>query len=290
VVSKIGYLRQDYHFGLRKIAMYLARYHEVTISSSGVWRILKRIEMNKLPSSQRYKRHDRRWKRYEKQLPGHRVQVDVKFIDPPPGVAATKRKRRYNQFTPIDCTRIRVLRIYERNHQKTAIQFMDYVLAKLPIAVEVVQTDSGAEFQGAFHWHLLDRGIGHTYIKPKTPRLNGRSSAPTASTRKSSTDCSTAWSLTPPKSSTRSFKSGRTSTTSIDPTAASTARLPTIDSETARPRTRRNRPTSAAHSEGFDTSDSGSPCPSLRVPQPALAPRLFPKRQSDHLVLLRPLN
>jgi transposase InsO family protein len=51
---------------------------------------------------------------------------------------------------------------------------MDYVLAKLPFAVEVVQTDNGAEFQGSFHWHLLDRGIGHAYIKVKTPRLNGK--------------------------------------------------------------------------------------------------------------------
>ena len=110
------------------------------------------------------------------QLPGHRVQVDVKFIEPlarSPGSGG--RKHRYYQFTAIDdCTRIRVLRIYERNTQKSAIQFMDYVLAKLPFAVEVVQTDNGAEFQGAFHWHLLDRGIGHIYIKPRTPRLNGK--------------------------------------------------------------------------------------------------------------------
>ncbi len=51
---------------------------------------------------------------------------------------------------------------------------MDYVLAKLPFAVEIVQTDNGAEFQGSFHWHLPDRGIGHTYIKVRTPRLNGK--------------------------------------------------------------------------------------------------------------------
>ena len=35
-------------------------------------------------------------------------------------------------------------------------------------------TDNGAEFQSAFHWHVLDRGIRHTYIKPATPRLNGK--------------------------------------------------------------------------------------------------------------------
>jgi len=33
------------------------------------------------------------------------------------------------------------------------------------------QTDNGAEFQSAFHWHVLDQGINLTYIKPRTPRL-----------------------------------------------------------------------------------------------------------------------
>ncbi|TVZ92439.1 hypothetical protein FB157_108164 [Streptomyces sp. BK340] len=64
MVGKIIYLRQNYHFGPEKIAMYLKRYHDVTISKSGVWRILNRLDMGRLPASQRYKRHDRRWKRY----------------------------------------------------------------------------------------------------------------------------------------------------------------------------------------------------------------------------------
>ena len=88
MVGKILYLRQNYHFGPAKIAMYLKRYHDVSVSNSGVWRILKRLDMNRLPASQRYKRHDKRWKRYEKQLPGHRVQIDVKFIQPIKGTTA----------------------------------------------------------------------------------------------------------------------------------------------------------------------------------------------------------
>jgi transposase len=82
IVGKIIYLRQNYHFGPAKIAMYLKRYHDIQISDSGVWRILKRLGMNRLPASQRYKPKDRRWKRYEKQLPGQHVQIDVKFIAP----------------------------------------------------------------------------------------------------------------------------------------------------------------------------------------------------------------
>jgi len=101
VVGKVIYLRRNYHFGPQKIAMYLKRYHDVTISVSGVWRILKRLEMNRLPAYQRYKRHKERWKRYEKPQPGHRVQIDVKFIEPIKGA-----RRRHYQFTAIDdCTR-----------------------------------------------------------------------------------------------------------------------------------------------------------------------------------------
>jgi transposase InsO family protein len=178
VVGKIIYLRQNYHFGPGKISMYLKRYHDVDISSSGVWRILKRLEMNRLPASQKHKTHDRRWKRYEKQLPGHRVQIDVKFVEPLPTQARSgrgKRRRKFYQFTAIDdCTRLRVLRIYPQLNQDTAIQFADYVLQRLPFAVEVIQTDNGSEFGTAFHWHILDKGVGHVYIKPRTPRLNGK--------------------------------------------------------------------------------------------------------------------
>ncbi|GIH05709.1 IS481 family transposase [Rhizocola hellebori] len=170
VVGKIIYLRQNYHFGPEKIKMYLKRYHDVEISKSGIWRILDRLGMGRLPASQRYKRHDRRWKRYEKQLPGHRVQIDVKFLAPLPGA-----RKRFYQYTAIDdCTRLRVLRVYPANNQKTAIQFVDYVLQRLPFQVEVIQTDNGAESQSSFHWHVLDKGISHVYIKPHTPRLNGK--------------------------------------------------------------------------------------------------------------------
>jgi transposase len=129
VVGKIVYLRSTYHFGPHKIAMYLARYHDITISPSGIWRILKRLDMSRLPSSQRYKRHQKRWKRYEKPEPGLRVQVDVKFIAPLPGT----RKKHY-QFTAIDdCTRIRVLRVYDRANQRTAIRFVDEVLSEIAL-------------------------------------------------------------------------------------------------------------------------------------------------------------
>jgi transposase-like protein len=73
------------------------------------------------------------------------------------------RKKQY-QYTAIDdCTRIRVLRIYDRHNQKTAIQFIDYVLEKLPFNVEVIQTDNGccptrSLRMAATCWLRCDRG------------------------------------------------------------------------------------------------------------------------------------
>ncbi|MGW4644571.1 integrase core domain-containing protein [Sphaerisporangium sp. NPDC004334] len=173
-MQKIIYLRQNYHFGPEKIVLCLARYHDVTISRSGCGG--SQASGHGPPASQRYKRQDKRWKRYKKQLPGHRVQIDVKFIEPKAGFTGRKGGRnKYYQFTAIDdCTRLRVLRIYPQLNQKTAIQFVDYVLQRLPFQVQVIQTENGAEFQSAFHWHVLDKGIAHTYIKSRTPRLNGK--------------------------------------------------------------------------------------------------------------------
>jgi transposase len=173
IVGKIIYLRQNYHFGPQKIAMYLARYRDVTISNSGLWRILKKFELNRLPSSQRYKRADRKWKRYQRQLPGHQIQIDVKFVD---AIQGSGRGKKFYQFTAIDdCTRLRVLRLYPNCDMKTAIRFYDYTASRLPFKIERVQTDNGSEFQSAFHLHLLDQGVEHHYIRPRTLKAQWQS-------------------------------------------------------------------------------------------------------------------
>lgn len=170
IVDKVLYLRRYYHFGPMRIRMYLHRYHAITLSQGAAWRILKRAGVSRLPSNMRYRRRQERFQRYEKPLPGYQLQVDVKFLAPVAG-----RPRRYYQYTAIDdCTRVRVLKIYERNTQQTAMTFVDEVLARLPFTVECIQTDNGSEFGPQFHWHLLDKGIRHRYIRPRRPYLNGK--------------------------------------------------------------------------------------------------------------------
>jgi len=155
------------------IADYLKRFHQVSIAPSSVHRLLGKHGMSRLPANQKHRPHRTRWTRwtrYEKPQPGHRLQLDVKFLERIPGT----RKRLY-QFTAIDDgTRIRVLKVYDACNQRTAIQFVDDVRRRLPFRVQVVQTDNGAEFQSDFHWHLERLDIRHVYIRPRSPHLNGK--------------------------------------------------------------------------------------------------------------------
>jgi len=61
-----------------------------------------------------------------------------------------------------------------RHTQQNAIEFINYVIHKFPFRIHTVRTNNGHEFQAKFHWHLADLGIQHVYIKPRTPRLNGK--------------------------------------------------------------------------------------------------------------------
>ena len=111
-------------------------------------------------------------RRYAKKVPGHHVQIDVKFLSLK--TVNGTGVRRY-QYTAIDdATRVRALKIYQRHNQKNAINFIDYVIDKFPFRIHTIRTDRGYEFQAQFHWHVEHQGIRHVYIKSRTPQLNGK--------------------------------------------------------------------------------------------------------------------
>lgn len=170
IEEKILYLRKNYHFGPARIAWSLDRYFNMKVSATGVWHVLRRHGLSRLPKGTR-KRSVKDFKRYEKQVPGHRVQVDVKFLT---FVKDGKKIKRF-QYTAIDdATRARALKIYDRHTQKNAIEFIDYMRKNFPFRIHTIQTDNGHEFQTKFHWHCEDLGIRHVYIKPASPHLNGK--------------------------------------------------------------------------------------------------------------------
>jgi transposase-like protein len=119
IEEKILYLGKTYHFGAEKISWNLERYPATKLFLGGVQGVLRGHGLNCLPQNIRSWPRKSVYKLYEKQVPDHHVQIDVKFlrlID-----KSHKTVRRF-QYTAIDdAKRIRVLKIYGKLTQKNAI-------------------------------------------------------------------------------------------------------------------------------------------------------------------------
>ena len=170
VVDKVLEIRKEYQLGPIRIKWYLERYHGIKISDSSVTRILRRNGVSRLPKSA--SRRAIHTKRYAKTVPGHHVQIDVKFLIFRDATGKTIRRFQYTAID--DATRIRALKVYKKHTQANAIDFAEYVFEKFPFRIHTVRTDRGHEFQAKFHWHVEDMGIRHVYIKPNSPQLNGK--------------------------------------------------------------------------------------------------------------------
>ena len=98
--------------------------------------IVNAVQAVRLPP----KRCPSTYKRYEKTVLGHQVQIDVKFLT---FFDKKGRKIRRYQYTAIDdATRIRALRIYTKHNQANAIIFLDYVITQFPFRIKYIQSDN----------------------------------------------------------------------------------------------------------------------------------------------------
>jgi len=111
IEEKVLHLRRTYPLGQTSISRYLERYHRIKISYRFVYLILVRHGMNRLPRNA--KERAVQTHRYEKQVPGHHIQVDVKLLI---FEAPDEKKIRRFQYTAMDdATRVKALRIYRKH-------------------------------------------------------------------------------------------------------------------------------------------------------------------------------
>ena len=108
VVEKILEIRTDYQLGALRITYYLDRYHSIKVSESTVTRVLKANGVSRLPKTA--PRRALHTKRYAEKVPGHHVQVDVKFLQLKDREGKTVKRYQYTAID--DATRIRALKIY----------------------------------------------------------------------------------------------------------------------------------------------------------------------------------
>ena len=117
--------------------------------------------------------------------PGERVQIDVKVVP----LYCSSSEQRFYQYTAIDeFTRLRYLGAYEEQNTYSSADFLKKAAVyykKQGFEVKCVQTDNGFEFTNRLHSRETKRltlfeltaqklGICNKYIKPYTPRHNGK--------------------------------------------------------------------------------------------------------------------
>ena len=79
-------------------------------------------------------------KRYQKQVLGHQIQMDDKFLTF--RGKQGEKVRRYQHTAIDDATRVRALKIYERHTQANAIDFANHIIEKFPFRIREIRTDN----------------------------------------------------------------------------------------------------------------------------------------------------
>lgn len=154
-------LRRKRMIGSRRIQHELERLYDFHLSLETIHKVLKR---HQVPSLRRPPRRKHR-KRYEKKIPGERVQMDTMKVAP--GLF---------QYTAIDdCSRYQVMKLYPRRTAAHALEFIEYVVDEMPFPVQRIQTDRGTEFTAYDFQETLDAlHIKWRPNKPRRPHLNGK--------------------------------------------------------------------------------------------------------------------
>jgi transposase InsO family protein len=155
-------IRQERKSGVKMIRSELLRLYGISLSLATIHKVLKRNQVMPLPKYQRPKRTP---KRYNRPVPGERVQMDV-----------CKIASGLYQYTAIDdCTRYKVLALYPRKTAVNSKVFLEKVIEEMPFPIQRIQTDRGREFFGLpFQERLMEWGIKFRPIKPRSPHLNGK--------------------------------------------------------------------------------------------------------------------
>ena len=158
--QKILDLRNKKHWGSARISIHLLR-NDIHISSMTVWRILSKHQVK--PIVKRRRKSD--YKRYNKDIPEKRVQLDV-----------TKITSKAYQFTAIDdCTRMTTIRIYPNKKATNTIHSLSKLMDTFGFPIQRIQTDWGTEFfNDVFQYELHEHFIKYRPIKPHSLHLNGK--------------------------------------------------------------------------------------------------------------------
>ena len=154
-------LRHSRNLGERRLQSELLRHHALSLSLATIHKVLKKHAVAPI----KIYRKKSQFIRYERPVPGDRVQMDTCKIAP----------GRYQYTAVDDCTRYRVLRLYSRRTAANTLDFVDCVVEEMPFPIQRFQTDRGREFFATrVQEKFIEYGIKFRPNKPGSPHLNGK--------------------------------------------------------------------------------------------------------------------
>ena len=133
------------------------RLHSFHASLATIHKVLTQAGVKPLKATRRSRKHKRR---YQKAIPGERVQMDICKIGP-----------KLYQYTAIDdCTRFKVMQLHPNKSVARTLAFLQQVTARMPFPIQRFQTDRGKEFMAhKVQQHLMTLGIKFRPTKPRSP-------------------------------------------------------------------------------------------------------------------------
>ena len=134
---------------------------EVHLSLASIHKALKIASAKPIKKLKR----DKKFKRYQRPIPGDRVQIDTCKIAP--GMY---------QYTSVDdCSRWRVMELYKRRTAANTLDFIDVMIEQFPFPIQRIQCDRGREFFAVkVQEKLMKYSIKFRPVKPASPHLNGK--------------------------------------------------------------------------------------------------------------------
>lgn len=155
-------LRRRLNIRVRRLQNELRREFGLSLGLETIHKILRKHQVAVLQQPKR----THPVKRYQKAIPGERVQMDTCKIRP--GLY---------MYTAIDdCSRYLVVGVYARRSAQNTIHFItERVLEEMHFPIQRFQTDNGTEFTAyAVQDCLAGYSIKFRPIRPRNPHLNGK--------------------------------------------------------------------------------------------------------------------
>ena len=159
--GRILSLRSERKMGARRIKNELYRHDTTNLSLATIHKVLVRNQVKPL----KRKRRGKIWNRYERPIPGERVQMDTCKISP--GL--------YLYTAVDDCTRYMGVGLYAKRTAAHTLDFLERVFEEIPFAIQRFQTDRGREFFAyRVQEYLMEVAVKFRPIRPRSPHLNGK--------------------------------------------------------------------------------------------------------------------